>query len=97
VLDKGFCVDQPRLDFPEAVVAKIAQALDRAAVHEAALVFRLVLVRRGHRDSQLNGCGNPSHRRRQSQRPQAGHRHLFHGPKPNYTEMEVAAGGGLSI
>src|SRR6185312_1621032 len=59
VLDKGFCVDQPRLDFPEAVVAKIAQALDRAAVHEAALVFRLVLVRRGHRDSQWNGCRNP--------------------------------------
>src|SRR5882757_6061334 len=30
------CVDQPCLDLPEAVVTEIAEAFDRAAVHQAA-------------------------------------------------------------
>jgi hypothetical protein len=90
-----FGVDETRLDFPEAVVAKIAEALHRAAVHEAALVFRLFLVR--HRDSQLNGCGNPSHRMPQSQCPRAGLWHLFRRPKSNYTGGKVIACSGLTM
>ncbi|KTT92337.1 hypothetical protein NS44R_14640 [Mammaliicoccus sciuri] len=47
----GLGVDQPRLDFPQPVVAEIAETFDGAAVHQAAGLAVGVGIRCGHRNS----------------------------------------------
>jgi len=42
-LGEGFCVAQPRLDFPKPVVPQKAFSFDEARMHEAAACFITVI------------------------------------------------------
>jgi hypothetical protein len=50
VLYEGLGVEKPRLDFPQSVVAEVAGAFDRSAMHQATPVaaVRTILFDIGH-------------------------------------------------